>query len=75
MSVLMRPVSNPNSEARNAKDRTFALWIMFLLGRHATFGQEPPISFCSITAVRWPDPAIVQARYFPDSPLPSTRMS
>ena len=52
MSVLIAPVSNPNADARDANDFTLALWMMFLLGRHATFGQEPPMSFRSITAVR-----------------------
>src|SRR5438067_9138985 len=45
----------------------------FLLGRHAMFGQEPPIYFRSITAVFIPVLARVQARSFPGAPLP--RMS
>jgi hypothetical protein len=47
----------------------------FLLERQAMFGQEPPINARSTTTARSPVFAIVQARYFPDSPLPSTRMS
>ena len=45
MSVPIEPVSNPNVGARAANDLTLALWMMFLLGRHATFGHEPPMSF------------------------------
>ena len=45
MSVPIEPVSNPNVDARAANDFTLALWMMFLLGRQATFGQEPPMSF------------------------------
>src|SRR5438309_1056098 len=47
----------------------------FLLGRHAMFGHEPPNHLRSTMAVRWPSLAIVQARYLPASPLPTTRIS
>src|SRR5713101_5195979 len=49
--------------------------MMFLLGRQAMFGHDPPISPRSTTAVRWPAFAIVQARYLPASPLPMIKMS
>lgn len=45
----------------------------FLLGRQAMLGQEPPTYLRSITAVRSPFFAKVQAMYLPGSPLPSTR--
>src|SRR5215469_13684384 len=47
----------------------------FLLGRHAMFGQDPPIYFRSTTAVRLPSLAIVQAINLPAVPLPSTTTS
>src|SRR6267142_4648552 len=68
-------VSRPNSAPRRASDTTRAEWIRFLLGRHAMFGQDPPSRLRSTIAVRWPALAIVQARYFPASPLPRTRIS
>ena len=75
MLVVADPSSTPNSAARLVNERTLAEWMMFLLGRQAMFGHDPPISFRSTTAVRWPSPAMVQARYLPASPLPMTRMS
>src|SRR5687767_10534713 len=66
---------SPNSAPRAASDATFALWMMFLLGRHATFGHEPPTILRSTIAVRWPAFDSVQARYFPASPLPTTTRS
>ena len=52
MLVAAGPVSTPNSAARPASERTLAEWMMFLLGRQAMFGQDPPTSFRSTTAVR-----------------------
>ena len=52
MLVAIAPASTPNSPARAASERTLAEWMMFLLGRQATFGHDPPISFRSTTAVR-----------------------
>src|ERR1700730_12186767 len=49
--------------------------MIFLLGRQAMFGQEPPTYFRSITTARFPSLANVQARYLPASPLPSTTWS
>src|SRR5262249_25711796 len=45
----------------------------FLLGRQATFGQEPPTSARSTTTVFWPWLARVQARILPATPLPMIR--
>src|SRR5689334_603832 len=75
MSMLTGPSRMPNSAARTAKDATFALWIMFLLGRQATFGQEPPTILRSTNAVRCPSLDHVHPRYLPASPLPMTRTS
>src|SRR5438128_2662965 len=63
----------PNSSLRLKYDAAFALWMMFLLGRHAMFGQEPPTYFRSIAAVFIPFLASVQERSLPAAPLP--RMS
>src|SRR5215471_7612745 len=65
----------PNSSLRLKQEATLALWIMFLLGRQAMLGQEPPIYFRSITAAFIPFLASVQARNLPASPLPRTRRS
>src|SRR2546427_7830874 len=50
-----------------------ALWMTFLLGRQAMFGQEPPTYFRSMTAVFIPFLARVQEMSLPAAPLP--RMS
>src|SRR6266581_1429016 len=50
-----------------------ALWMTFLLGRQAMFGQEPPTYFRSTTAVFIPFLASVHERSLPAAPLP--RMS
>src|SRR5215471_13650141 len=47
----------------------------FLLGKHAMFGQDPPIYFRSMTAVRRRSLAIVQAINLPAVPLPNTTTS
>jgi|HubBroStandDraft_6_1064221.scaffolds.fasta_scaffold33752_7 hypothetical protein len=52
MFVAAGSASTPNSAGRPASERTLAEWMMFLLGRQAMLGQEPPISFRSTTAVR-----------------------
>src|ERR1051325_3184413 len=49
--------------------------MMFLLGREAMFGQEPPTYFRSMTAVFIPFLARVQEMSLPAAPLPSTRRS
>src|SRR5262249_19497629 len=63
----------PNSLLRRKYDATFALWIMFLLGRHAMFGQHPPIYLRSMTATRFPSPANVQAAIV--DPVPPPRIT
>src|ERR1700730_12127724 len=49
--------------------------MIFLLGRQAMLGQEPPTYFRSITATCFPFLANVHATYLAPSPLPSTTMS
>src|SRR5580700_11162045 len=61
MSIAKPSCVMPNSLLRRKYDATFALWMMFLLGRHAMFGQEPPIYLRSTTATRLPSPANVHA--------------
>src|SRR5438132_14096002 len=51
----------PNSSLRRKYDATFALWMIFLLGRHAMFGHDPPTYLRSMTATRCPRPAKVHA--------------
>ena len=51
----------PNSSLWRTYDATFALWMMFLLGRQAMFGHDPPMYLRSMTATRFPSPAKVQA--------------
>src|SRR5258706_12468387 len=63
----------PNSLLRRKYDATFALWIMFLLGRHAILGQEPPIYLRSTTATRLPSPANVHAATV--EPVPPPRIT
>src|SRR6267154_91745 len=63
----------PNSLLRRKYDATFALWIMFLLGRHAILGQEPPIYLRSTTATRLPSPAKVHAAMV--EPVPPPRIT
>src|SRR6267154_1504668 len=63
----------PNSLLRRKYDATFALWIMFLLGRHAILGQEPPIYLRSTAATRFPSAANVQAAMV--EPVPPPRIT
>src|SRR6266478_4126177 len=63
----------PNSLLRRKYDATFALWMMFLLGKHAMFGQEPPIYLRSTTATRLPSPAKVHAAMV--EPVPPPRIT
>lgn len=73
--MAIGPVRIPNSRCRPNSEATLAVWMMFLLGRQAMFGQDPPMSFRSTTAVLLPSLAIAQARDLPPAPLPSTRTS
>src|SRR5438132_4862026 len=63
----------PNSLLRRKYDATFALWMMFLLGRHAMFGQDPPMYLRSMTATRCPCPAKVHAAMV--DPVPPPRIT
>src|ERR1700758_330743 len=63
----------PNSLLRRKYDATFALWIIFLLGRHAILGQEPPIYLRSMTATRFPSAANVHAAMV--EPVPPPRIT
>src|ERR1700759_3011506 len=49
--------------------------MMFLLGRHAMFGAEPPTYLRSTTTTRCPFCAEVQAISLPPAPLPRTTRS
>src|ERR1700730_18530101 len=75
MSMENPASAMPNSLLRRKYDATFALWIMFLLGRHAILGQEPPIYLRSTTATRWPSPANVHAATVEPVPPPSITRS
>src|SRR5260370_5961505 len=73
MSIAKPSHVMPNSLLRRKYDATFALWIMFLLGRHAILGQEPPIYLRSTTATRLPSPANVHAAMV--EPVPPPRIT
>src|ERR1700682_1747838 len=75
MSTLSELVLRPNSAPRLASEMTLAEEIMFLLGRQATLGHEPPSDLRSTIAMRRPASAIVQAINLPAPPLPITRFS
>src|ERR1700679_256842 len=47
--------------------------MMFLLGRHAIFGHDPPMYLRSIAATRFPSPAKVHAAIV--DPVPPPRIS
>src|SRR5712671_3377986 len=72
MSRVQGPRRTPKVAAWRTRSTTFALWIMFLLGRQAMLGHEPPINPRSTTATRCPDRASSQAIYLPASPPPKT---
>src|SRR5262249_15182496 len=74
MSTRRSPRTTPSPVAGSTSDAALALKITFLLGRHATFGHEPPTIARSTTIVGSPDLASVHARSFPPSPLPITRL-
>src|ERR1700733_3204216 len=75
MSMAIGPVLIPNSACRATSEATFAEWITFLLGRHATLGQDPPTYFRSMTAIRLPSLAMVHVITLPAVPPPSTMAS
>src|ERR1700761_6682801 len=63
----------PNSLPRRKYDATLALWMMFLLGKHAMFGHDPPMYLRSTTATRFPSSAKVHAAIV--DPVPPPRIS
>src|ERR1700676_304171 len=73
MSMENPASAMPNSLLRPTNDATFALWMMFLLGRHAILGQEPPIYLRSTIATRLPSPANVHAAMV--EPVPPPRIT
>src|SRR5712692_10315504 len=73
MSIAKPSHVMPNSLLRRKYDATFALWIMFLLGRHTILGQEPPIYLRSTTATRFPSAANVHAAMV--EPVPPPRIT
>jgi hypothetical protein len=54
-------------------DTASALYMTFLQGRWATFGQALPTMDRSTIAIFWPCPARVQVRILPATPLPIMR--
>src|SRR5437879_9085604 len=73
MSIAKPSSVMPNSLLRRKYDATFALWIMFLLGKHAMFGHDPPIYLRSTTATCFPSPAKVHAAMV--EPVPPPRIT
>src|SRR5580700_10111532 len=65
----------PNSLLRRKYDATFALWMMFLLGKHAMFGHDPPMYLRSTTATCFPSPAKVHAAMVEPVPPPKITRS
>jgi len=61
MSIAKPSCVMPNSLLRRKYDATFALWMMFLLGRHAMFGHDPPMYLRWTTATCFPSPSKVHA--------------
>src|SRR5713226_6150460 len=73
MSIAKPSHVMPNSLLRRKYDATFALWIMFLLGKHAMFGHDPPMYLRSTTATCFPSPAKVHAAMV--EPVPPPRIT
>ena len=73
MSIVKPWSVMPNSLLRRKYDATFALWMMFLLGRQATFGHDPPMYLRSTTATRFPSLANVHAATV--DPVPPPRIT
>src|SRR5258705_11940116 len=63
----------PNSLLRRKYDATFALWMIFLLGKPAMFGHDPPMYLRSTTATCFPSPAKVHAAMV--EPVPPPRIT
>src|SRR5579862_4628481 len=73
MSIAKLSLVMPNSLLRRKYDATFALWMTFLLGRHAMFGHEPPIYLRSTTMTLLPSAANVHAATV--EPVPPPRIT
>src|SRR3989442_987302 len=73
MSIAKPSCVMPNSLLRRKYDATFALWMTFLLGRHAMFGHEPPIYLQSTTMTLLPSAANVHAAIV--EPVPPPRIT
>src|SRR5437899_9224232 len=73
MSIAKPSCAMPNSLLRRKYDATFALWMTFLLGRHAMFGHEPPIYLRSTTMAFLPSAANVHAAMV--EPVPPPRIT
>src|SRR5579862_7020687 len=73
MSIAKLSLVMPNSLLRRKYDATFALCMMFLLGKHAMFGHDPPMYLRSTTATRFPSPAKVHAATV--EPVPPPRIT
>src|SRR5258707_9455573 len=73
ISIVKSSRAMPNSLLRRKYDATFALWMMFLLGKHAMFGHDPPMYLRSTTATCFPSPARVHAAMV--EPVPPPRIT
>src|SRR5438445_5973732 len=73
MSIAKPSCLIPNSLLRRKYDATFALWMMFLLGKHAMFGHDPPTYLRSMIATCFPSPAKVHAAMV--EPVPPPRIT
>src|SRR5205809_6215984 len=73
MSIAKPSCVMPNSLLRRTYDATLALWMMFLLGKHAMFGHDPPMYLRSTTATCFPSPAKVHAAMV--EPVPPPRIT
>ena len=60
----------PQRSAPRKYVANFALLMMFLLGKHAMFGHDPPMNFRSTTATRFPSLANVHAASVDPAPSP-----
>src|SRR6266481_4933917 len=73
ISIVKSSRAMPNSLLRRKYDATFALWMMFLLGKHAMFGHDPPMYLRSTTATCFPSPAKIHAAMV--EPVPPPRIT
>src|SRR5262252_4003546 len=73
MSTVKSLLAMPNSALLRKYEATFALCRMFLLGRQAMFGHDPPTYWRSITATRCPCLANVHAAMV--DPVPPPRIT